>query len=148
MGSVVVVVFVEVTVVWGVDSLVELGVGCFVVLVLSVGLVAGGPVVVLDLVVVVVVVLSTSRKHVLQEMGQLKGIHSGFVRHSPFRAQNEHKSFVSRQFSGKTGTVGSVVIDVVLPRGVVLVGPKLVVVRLGVLEMGVGVLATVLGDGV
>ncbi len=113
-----------------VDSLVVLWVTCLVVLVfsvgtvagdpvvvvvLSVGLVAGGPVVVLDLTVEVVVVVSTNRKHVLQETGQLNGIHSSLEIHSPFNAQNEHKSFVSTQFSGKIGTVGSaVVLNVVL----------------------------------
>ena len=32
-----------------------------------------------------------------------------FTVHCPLSAQNEHKSFLSTQFSGKIGTVGSVV---------------------------------------
>ena len=45
----------------------------------------------------------------LHATGQLKGIHSALLVHSPFSAQNEHKSLLSTQLSGKIGIVGSAV---------------------------------------
>ncbi len=54
-------------------------------------------------------ILPRAISHVLQATGQLKGIHSALLVHSPFSAQNEHKSLLSTQFSGKIGIVGSVV---------------------------------------